>query len=224
MEENNRKGTGVFYAVVGVATLVVAIIGATFAYFSAQKEVGDVVTGEAATAGLTLTVEKVSTEATGGLIPIADGTATAEPYNKSLLNSALKATKMCVDEDGNTVCQLYKINVKNDGNAPARFDGTLGLTATGYTNLKWVNINKNSGLDSASAATPTDVGTNLNSATETSITSNELYAGGATKVYYVLVYIAETGNSQNESDKGAFTGVVSFNSAGGQGTTAKFSS
>ena len=35
MEENNRKGPGVFYAVVGVATLVVAIIGATFAYFTA---------------------------------------------------------------------------------------------------------------------------------------------------------------------------------------------
>ena len=32
--EENRKGPGVFYAVVGVATLVVAIIGATFAYFA----------------------------------------------------------------------------------------------------------------------------------------------------------------------------------------------
>ena len=31
-ENENRKGPGVFYAVVGVATLVVAIIGATFAY------------------------------------------------------------------------------------------------------------------------------------------------------------------------------------------------
>ena len=37
MDENNRKGPGIFYAVVGVATLVVAIIGATFAYFSASK-------------------------------------------------------------------------------------------------------------------------------------------------------------------------------------------
>ena len=34
MEDNNRKGPGVFYAVVGVATLGVAIIGATFAFFS----------------------------------------------------------------------------------------------------------------------------------------------------------------------------------------------
>ena len=219
--EENRKGTGVFYAVVGVATLVVAIIGATFAYFSASKSVTDVVKGNAATAGMTLSVAPVSTGATGGLVPIADGTAEA-PYNKNLLNNALTATTMCVDDDGNTVCQLYKITVKNDGNAPARFDGTLALTAAEYTNLKWANINKNSGLDSTTAPNPVDAGSNLNAATETSITSNELYAGGAEKVYYVLVYIAETGESQNESDKGSFTGVVTFNSAGGQGTTAKF--
>ena len=32
----NRKGSGIFLGVVSVATLVVAIIGATFAYFSAS--------------------------------------------------------------------------------------------------------------------------------------------------------------------------------------------
>ena len=32
--ENN--GRGIFYGVIGVATLIVAIIGATFAYFSAS--------------------------------------------------------------------------------------------------------------------------------------------------------------------------------------------
>ena len=31
----NKNGQGIFYGVIGVATLVVAIIGATFAYFSA---------------------------------------------------------------------------------------------------------------------------------------------------------------------------------------------
>ena len=37
MENNNRNnGRGIFYGVIGVATLVVAIIGATFAYFSAS--------------------------------------------------------------------------------------------------------------------------------------------------------------------------------------------
>ena len=32
----NKNGQGIFYGVIGVATLVVAIIGATFAYFSAS--------------------------------------------------------------------------------------------------------------------------------------------------------------------------------------------
>ena len=33
----NKNGQGIFYGVIGVATLVVAIIGATFAYFSASR-------------------------------------------------------------------------------------------------------------------------------------------------------------------------------------------
>ena len=36
MIEMENNGRGIFYGVIGVATLVVAIIGATFAYFSAQ--------------------------------------------------------------------------------------------------------------------------------------------------------------------------------------------
>ena len=34
-EQKNNNGRGIFYGVIGVATLVVAIIGATFAYFTA---------------------------------------------------------------------------------------------------------------------------------------------------------------------------------------------
>ena len=33
----NKKGNGIFLGVIGVATLIVAIIGATFKYFSANK-------------------------------------------------------------------------------------------------------------------------------------------------------------------------------------------
>ena len=39
MENNNGKG--IFLGVVSVATLIVAIIGATFAYFSATTTVGN---------------------------------------------------------------------------------------------------------------------------------------------------------------------------------------
>ena len=47
--ENHNNGRGIFYGVIGVATLVVAIIGATFAYFTASQSSnnGDI-TGNAA--------------------------------------------------------------------------------------------------------------------------------------------------------------------------------
>ena len=38
MNENNN-GRGLFYGVIGVATLIVAIIGATFAYFSVSASI-----------------------------------------------------------------------------------------------------------------------------------------------------------------------------------------
>ena len=215
MEENNRKGTGVFYAVVGVATLVVAIIGATFAYFSATATNDSTVEGEAATAGLTLSVEKVSKDATGGLIPIAESL-----LDKGLKGDAAQDNKMCLDKDGNTVCQVYKITVKNDGTAAATLDGTLTLTAAGYTNLKWANMQA-TGL--TADAVPATVGSTLNASTVTAVTTGEVYAAGATKYYYVMIYINETNASQNTTDKGNFTGVVTFNSAGGTGTTATFS-
>lgn len=213
-EENNRKGPGVFYAVIGVATLVVAIIGATFAYFTATDTNNDTVKGEAATAGLTLAVEKVSTDAKGSLIPIAE----------SLLDKGLKGdsttNKMCLDKDGNTVCQVYKITVTNTGSAAASFDGTLTLTADGYTNLKWANMNLNSGLTTDTV--PTTVGSTLNASSVTAITSNEVFTANQVKYYYIMIYINETNASQNNTDKGSFTGSVTFNSAGNKGTTATF--
>ena len=41
MNEQKNNGRGVFYGVIGIATLVVAIIGATFAYFSATTNSAD---------------------------------------------------------------------------------------------------------------------------------------------------------------------------------------
>ena len=51
-EMENKNGKGIFYGVIGVATLIVAIIGATFAYFTATTASGQYLTGTAATASL----------------------------------------------------------------------------------------------------------------------------------------------------------------------------
>lgn len=215
--EENRKGTGVFYAVVGVATLVVAIIGATFAYFSASATAETKVTGTAATVGLSVSLEKVSKDATGGLIPISESLLT-----KALTGDTASGNKMCLDKDGNTVCQLYKITVENTGNAAATLNGTLTLTATGYKNLKWANVNKDSGLTDPEA-TPTEIPAgNLNASSVSAITTNEVFNGGATKYYYVMIYINEINGPQEKDDTGSFEGTVTFGGPSGKGTTATF--
>ena len=74
MNERNN-GKGIFYGVIGVATLVVAIIGATFAYFTASASVNNVIKGNMATVKLSLAVEKVVKvdETKGGMIPMSNG-------------------------------------------------------------------------------------------------------------------------------------------------------
>ena len=218
----NKNGQGIFYGVIGVATLVVAIIGATFAYFSATAESNNVITGTAAAAGLEVTVTKVSTDATGGLIPL----------DESLLDNAIKGdtatqNKMCVDKNGNTVCQMYKIAVQSKSTSTVNLTGTLALSFTGgentYDALKWVNFNS-TGLTTDTQPTGyTDQTKNAYSATPTPITTAEPYSAGVTKYYYVLVYINNVNQPQETTNKGTYTGVVRFTSSDGTGVQATFS-
>ena len=95
--EENRKGPGVFYAVVGVATLVVAIIGATFAYFSASTTNKTDVTGSTASgASLSMAITRVSDAGTA---------ANMIPMLTTDLQKGVTGTesKSCIDANGNTV-------------------------------------------------------------------------------------------------------------------------
>ena len=210
MENNNGKG--IFYGVIGVATLVVAIIGATFAYFSATATNDTVIQGNAAQIGLNLEVEKVSTDAAAGLIPMNDA-----DVSKGLKGDAATSSKMCVDKNGNTVCQVYQITVTNNGTATAVVNGTLNITGTTFANLKWQLLN---GTESSSLSTTT---TYNPIATTTLDTGASLTASGS-KTYFVMIWISNLSSDQSSDDTGSFTGSVTFNSADGAGVSATFSS
>lgn len=207
MENNNGKG--IFYGVIGVATLVVAIIGATFAYFTATATNDNTIAGSAATVGLNLAVEKVTTAASGDLIPLDQ----ESPADEAQLPLALKATQSCVDDNGNTVCQVYKITVTNNGNSTAVLSGTLTITGASFQNLRWTL------LDDATTYSSSPINPIATTELEDSISLN----GSGSQEYYVAIWIEETGVPQNDTDKGSFTGEVSFNTAGGDGVTATFS-
>ena len=118
MEE--KKGQGTLYLVIGIATLVVAIIGATFAYFSAQATAkGDKIQGGTNDVGasLDLTVNRVLFGAT------AEETAEYKnlvPAQLTLSNEGIAKVinNKCV-AGGYTGCHLYKITAKSTQDLPA---------------------------------------------------------------------------------------------------------
>ena len=121
-ENNNKNGRGVFYGVIGVATLVVAIIGATFAYFTAAATNGaNVINGNMANVSFDLAVEKVvDPGASTGMIPMSNNMVEAAASNASTKG-------VCVDANGNAVCQIYKITVTNNSSATMFVDGYTAL-------------------------------------------------------------------------------------------------
>ena len=203
--ENNGKG--IFYGVIGVATLIVAIIGATFAYFTASATNNETIQGNAATVGLNLTVEKVS-DGNAGLVPQKPG-APLTSAMKGIDATANSGDDSCIDANGNTVCQVYKITVENTGSAEAKLNGTLTLEKGTVTNLKWTTVQT---WDS----NPTPDETKANDELATGIT----LSGSGKQEYYVVIWIEELDTPQE--DTGTFTGSVSFNAADGSGVTSTF--
>ena len=219
MEENNRKGPGVFYAVVGVATLVVAIIGATFAFFSAQATSTEDVTGTTATgANLALTVTRVSDAATvANMVPMLD-----TDLQKGVTGTD---SKSCIDANGNTVCQVYKVNIANGSNIAVNVKGTMTLNGGGATNMKWQVLTDathvNASAETISAGSAGVIVANQALTATNGATSN--------KDFYIVVWLHETNSDQTEPDAGkTFTGSITFNGVNADGSetngvTATFS-
>ena len=142
----NSKGRGIFLGVVSVATLIVAIIGATFAWFSASVSSGENdVNLTAYQFDANLTVERVfptAENASKKIIPFVPNKVLREGLENETnnMNYALnEATNKCVDSSGYLVCSLYKITVTNNGSDAIELDGTVTtiettqLTETGTT-------------------------------------------------------------------------------------------
>lgn len=156
MKENQKNnGKGIFYGVIGVATLVVAIIGATFAYFTATVSTNaNNITGNMASINLALSVEKVThVDDTSGLIPMSNSMIEAA-VNKSGTNER-GTQSVCVDDNGNAVCQIYSITISNNSTAAVFIDGYTALrnstegnagtptdieSATNKTTMRWAQV------------------------------------------------------------------------------------
>ena len=209
MEDNKRKGPGLFYGIMGVATLVVAIIGATFAYFSASTPDNTEITGTTAEVkALTLDVA-----------PVIEPVELLVPQLSETLDEAI--AESCVDANGNGVCRVYKITVTNPGSAAIDSKGTITLSAanpeSAFENLKWAVV---TGISDDSYANA-EIGA-INGMAEATIDTPLLEAATVeegeeateatnTAEYYVVVWLQENNQpNQQEKDHGTFTGTVKW--------------
>ena len=209
MNENNN-GRGLFYGVIGVATLIVAIIGATFAYFSVNASI----TNNSDIAGST--VELSDTTIAGTLTRVTPSTVSMVPLKTEELQQGITGEDghQCIDKNGAKVCDIYTLTIKNTSSAPVSLAGNLTITATDMTDLRW-SLLKNT--TSAEGATAKEV-------SDTVIVANELLAAETgEKTYYFVIWFNETDGDQNAQAGKSYTGTVTFTAAGGK-ITAQFSS
>lgn len=178
MKENNKNnGRGIFYGVIGVATLVVAIIGATFAYFTASATAVNNITGNMATISMDLSITKlVDPGETSGMIPMSNNMIETAVSGKQ--GETAKSNKTCVDDNGNAVCQIYKVTITNNSSATMFTDGYIALaggsgtpkdyTATkdNKTTMRWAQVFSSDAVPTADSKFTTSGNQQLGSSSE----------------------------------------------------------
>lgn len=144
--KNNNNGRGIFYGVIGVATLVVAIIGATFAYFTASITRNDAITNVASTE-LSLGFRDDDSNFRTDMIPVdADGHGTdfakfpgmVDTASKDLSSTQLAAGNTCRDLVGNSICSAYQFTISNTSDTTSQtVVGSMTVVLNEFTHLRY---------------------------------------------------------------------------------------
>jgi len=193
--ENNGKGTNIFLGVIGVATLIVAIIGATFAFFGAET------TGGTDTLKLQSTKLDLSFEDDGGsnlktnLIP-AETWIAEYAAMEQLSQTEIDAEKakdedytysgnlQCKDDNGNDVCGVYTFSIANPSNTTSQtLYATFNAVSNEFTDLHFRIYDENGKEVVGPTKIPQTGAVNLTGLTQTLLASsqNAAYEGEVPK-------------------------------------------
>lgn len=234
----NKKGSGIFLGIVSVATLIVAIIGATFAYFSASTESNEGAIGlQAYEYKLSLSVSPVYPEGASALIPLNPNTVipnAPEENNTNLLYALNVAKNRCIDDSGLQVCALYQVTINNDATNEVVLSGTLETTNNTassrpgrepFANLTYQNLSGNHETNSLkTVGEPVTLAATIGE----SVPIGDITVSGGKTVdgefvpgkgtAYILVYLNDHGDQTAEMGA-SFSGKLKYASKDGVGTT-----
>ena len=206
----NRKGSGIFLGVVSVATLVVAIIGATFAYFSASVSSNEGAIGATAYEfDVKVTEIKMiqpgNVDNLGGIIPMNVNTQVS---GKGMLLYALNdAAQKCVDSNNYQVCALYEATLSNGGSQEVTLNLTVktdtnvaGSGGEAFSDLTFQALTENTGTYSLNGAAQTLMTTAGQSVNIENVSIN-VPAKTTDYKHYFVVYLNEPRNEEGTAEK-----------------------
>ena len=151
MMKNDNKGRDIFYGVIAVATLIVAMVGATLAYFSITVSSNE---GAINATSATVSIEyndgqQVSAQADKLIPATLDVVKKVYEKNVKTISSSNEPTaNACIDDNDQQVCSTYRFTVRSD--IEREISATLnnehnGFTYLGYavydvTNSTWLSL------------------------------------------------------------------------------------
>lgn len=215
---DNNKSRGIFLGVLSVATLIVSIIGATFAYFVASAN-GTTGAAQAGAASVTNTLT---------LSEVVDYRQNMIPVTETIMKSSYKRTEAATGKGtgrcegysaagGNTVynlCSIYQFTVSNKASIAQTIYASLTANTNTFTNLKYCIFEGEAGTSDIAKVPCKNMPTA--GTTDSNIFSEFIPATTGTHTYTLVMYINETTGDQTSADSGkAFTGTISITSSDG---------
>ena len=228
----NKNGQGIFYGVIGVATLVVAIIGATFAYFSASTSAGN---GTIAGNTLDLQGTALALAVTPVSLGSADNGPALVPANIEVSTNGVQGALNAHCIDGKyTGCHVYQIKATA---GTALTDAVLTLemntSATVKTDWAYIIYTDANNTGTTASALPSGLNGNFSATNPTTVTilngtTNASLAAGDT-YWYLMIYLADdTTNAQNDPTDtanlatGTYDGSLTLSAGTGGKVSATF--
>ena len=198
------------YMIAGILLLIISIAGSAYSYYSLVGVNNDSVYGTASgSANMNLKVEKISSGATGSLIPVDNDTTTLTKAVVGEANTNFEDSKRCIDKNGYTACQIYKVTLTNKS--------SIDLVVSGGVSLKGDNT------PNIECAVMSDINTvtdNTSCKGNKTLANNYTIKANESKVYYIMVYVKNLNKVQ--TDTGEFTGTIFFNADNGDKLKANF--
>lgn len=246
MEREDKRG--VFFGVIGVLTLIVAIIGASFAYFSINaKSSDDAVTVNAASVKIIFNEgDKI---AMNNLIP-SEKSIAMTTLTRALEGKTYKGGQdgnedipyvACKDNNNYTTCGYYDFTLTNNGQNAVQLvayivptalkEETVTETGTvpaeiGFTNLKFVLYDRTSETGNGNGTQVYEGTVNYNEAGfgllgDDINTTLSIDGGGTVKKYRLFIWLNEAEDANNAEQGATFKGTIHVDLPGAKNITGE---